>query len=131
MQFNICWTANRADREVMRKTENETNNISGLKSDKNISCCILAYTQGHQNTIMEIQSYIKSTLLRHDTTVVCTQIHYLWRLKTALLKPTFDTKKIINTSAIRNIGLIIKNIFMIKYCRKNTCLCHNICVPVG
>jgi hypothetical protein len=94
MQCNICWTANRADREVMHKTENETNNISELKSDKNISSCILACNRAHKKMIMEIQSYIKSTLLRHDTTLVCTQIHYLWRLKNSVVKAyIWHTKK--------------------------------------
>jgi len=34
MQFNICWTADKADRYVRRKTENETNKICELKCDK-------------------------------------------------------------------------------------------------
>jgi hypothetical protein len=86
MQFNICWTANGADREVMRKTENETNKICELKSDINISRCILACNRGHQKKIMEIKSYIKSTLQRNDPTVVCVRIHYLRRLKKRVVK---------------------------------------------
>jgi hypothetical protein len=53
-----------ADREVRRETENETNNICKLKSDKIISGCILASNRGHQKKSMEIKSLIKSTLLR-------------------------------------------------------------------
>jgi hypothetical protein len=59
----------RADREVRRKTENETNNIYELKSDKIISGCILACNRGHQKKSMKIKSQIKFTLLRHDATV--------------------------------------------------------------
>jgi len=47
MQFTTCWTANGADREMWRKTENETNNICELKSYKTISGCILACNRGH------------------------------------------------------------------------------------
>ena len=77
MQFNICWTANGAAREVRRKTENGTNNICELKSDKTISGCVLACNRGHQKKSMEIKSHIKSTLLRHDATVECIRIYFL------------------------------------------------------
>jgi hypothetical protein len=77
MRFNTCWTANGADREVRRKTENKTNNICELKSDKTISGCILAYNRGHQTNSMEIKSHIKSTLQRHDATAVCIRINFL------------------------------------------------------
>jgi hypothetical protein len=48
MQFNICWAAKGAGREVRHKTENEKNNNCELKNDKIISGCILDCNRGHQ-----------------------------------------------------------------------------------